>query len=454
MFIFCKASLKYQWLSDGIHKFTSDEGIVIDGTRKQRDKQYQEALDAKYRYVILNYELLLHDLDQMMALAEAKDVKLAICDEAHKIVNPKGKMNNALAKLIQPKKTYPGIAYVFYLTATPLSSKLEQMYGIFSIRRPDFFGKFSAFSKRYLKYRPGGPGRAAELVGYLHMDEIRERTWKFMLRRTDREVEMELPEKVELFREVAFTPLQKKLDALARAEMDSIQAQLEEAEEKGLPKEAMEGLEGMAQAMFYVRKALADDPELLLMSKSDNIRKRFGKEIEDSPHRNKSPKWDELKDIIDESVIGGGEKMVLFTELETMTRILQAKINKLGIESVVYTGKMSSKEKHEAAMRFREHPDCKILVATDAGAEGLNLQIAPLLVNYDLPWLSDVYTQRNGRIQRGGSAFKTVRIINLMAKDGIDPSVWTAIQNKQKMFNFFVENSKEQSEALVKAMKQ
>jgi SNF2 family DNA or RNA helicase len=450
--IFCKASLKYQWLRDGIHKFTDDEGIVIDGTKKQRQKQYQEALDSKYRYVIVNYELLLHDFTELQDIVKAKNIKLGIFDEAHKVTNPKGKTNNALAKLVQPNKKgkYPGIEHIFYLTATPLSSKIEQLYGLFSIRRPDFFGKFSEFSKNYLKYSYNG--RRADLVGYKGLDEIREKTWKYMLRRTSNEIDMELPEKIDIFKDVYFTPLQKRLDLLAQEELEKITQQLSSMDRTKVTPEQLEALEGVAKSMFYVRKAICDDPQLLARSKSSNIQKKFGTIIASSTDAAKSPKWDELKDLIEEIVIDGNEKLIVFSELETMIQILKEKIEAMGIKCVIYTGKMNSKQKDEAVMAFKNDPDTTIFLATDAGAEGLNLQNAGYLVNFDLPWNPDVLTQRNGRIQRGGSAYKTVKVINLLAQQGIDKSVWEAIVNKQNLFNYFVENTAEQSQALKDAM--
>jgi SNF2 family DNA or RNA helicase len=452
--VFCKASLKYQWLRDGIQKFTDDDGIVIDGTKKQRQKLYEEAKDSKYRYVFVNYELLLHDFDLLQDIVKAKNIKLACCDESHKVVNPKGKMNNALAKLVQSnKKTkYPGIDYVFYLTATPLSSKIEQMYGLFSIKRPDYFGKFSEFSKKYLKYSYNG--RTSELVGYKNIDDIREKTWKFMLRRTDKEIDMELPEMVEIFKDVSLTPLQRQLDALAQQELEQITNQLSGIDRSKAPPEQIEALEGVAKSMFYVRKAICDDPQLLLRSQSTNIQKKFGSIIENHKDKNKSPKWDELKDLIEEMVIEGGEKLIIFSELETMLQLLRERIEKMGIEYVLYTGKMNSTQKDTSAQEFKNNPNCKIFLGSDAAAEGLNLQFCPYIINYDLPWNPDILTQRNGRIQRGGSTYKTVKVINLMANEGIDSAVWEAIQNKQNLFNYFVENTEEQSQALKEAMKE
>lgn len=70
-----------------------------------------------------------------------------------------------------------------------------------------------------------------------------------------------------------------------------------------------------------------------------------------------------------------------------------------------------------------------------------------------MPWNPDRWDQRKGRIQRGGSSYKTVKNINLMAEESIDEAIYEGLLNKQNLFNFFVENTDEQSAAITKAMK-
>ena len=452
--VFCKASLKYQWLRDGIYKFTDDEGIVIDGTKAKRKKLYKEARKPIYRYVIANYELLLNDFDELQQLVKDKQIKLVIADEAHKITNPKGKTNNKMAQLIQPDPSldYEGVPYVFYLTATPLASKIEQLYGIFSIRRPDIFGKYNVFVKNHLKYSYNG--RHQELVGYKNLDDIREKTWRFMLRRTDKEIDMELPEMNEIFVDLPFTSLQLELDRVALEKIqelaDKIQSlQKENTEEKH---QKLLNLEGALKSMFYVRRAISDHPQLLLKSKSEAIKRAFAPYIEKSKEANVSPKFNELMDIIDDVVLNEKQKLIIFSEFETMVSLIHEELKKKGIPSVMYSGKMDAQKKDEAVRLFRDTKDCNIFIATDAAAEGINLQIAKYMVNYDLPWNPDIFEQRKGRIQRGGSNHQSVTVFNLRCEEGIDMAVWEAINKKQNLFNFFVENTKQQSEAIIRAM--
>jgi SNF2 family DNA or RNA helicase len=458
--VFCKASLKYQWLRDGIHKFTSDEGIVIDGDKAKRRKQYAEATNSKYRYTIVNYELLLHDYAELEKLVKDKKIKLIIADEAHKITNHTGKKNNALKKLVQPriapkmaqsKVLYPGVPYIFYLTATPMSAKVQQLFGIFSIRRPDYLGTYAAFAKDHLKLAFNG--RVQEIVGYNNLDQLLQKTFPYMLRRTDEEIDMELPDMVEVNTSVAMTPMQYKLDEMAKEHQKEISQKLSGLRRSQASKETIEQIEGSLKAMMYVRKAIADGPELLTLSQSSMIQEKFGNEVRLSKDGMKSPKLAELLDLIDEMVVEGGEKLIIFSEFESMVRILEREVKKLNIGCVTYTGKLNSAQKDVQARKFKDDPDCKIFIATDAAAEGLNLQFCPYMINYDLPWNPDVWDQRKGRIRRGGSTYEKVKVINLMADDSIDQAIYEGLLNKLNLFNYFVENTEERSKALKEAMK-
>jgi SNF2 family DNA or RNA helicase len=454
--VFCKASLKYQWLRDGIHKFTHDDGIVIDGDKAKRRKQYADAMNPKYRYIIVNYELLQHDYPELEKLVRDKKIKLIIADEAHKITNHTGKRNNALKKLVQPrivqsKILYPGVPHIFYLTATPMSAKVEQLFGIFSIRRPDHLGSYTEFAKDHLKIVFNGKNQ--EIVGYRNLDLLLQKTFPYMLRRTDEEIDMELPDMVEVNTAVAMTPIQYKLDEMAKEHQKEISQRLSSLRRSQASKETMEQLEGSMKAMMYVRKAIADSPELLTMSQSSMIQEKFGNEVRLSKDGMKSPKLAELLDLIDEMVVEGGEKLIIFSEFESMVRILEREVKKLGIGYVTYTGKLNSAQKDVQARKFKDDPDCKIFIATDAAAEGLNLQFCPYMINYDLPWNPDVWDQRKGRIRRGGSTYEKVKVINLMADDSIDQAIYEGLLNKLNLFNYFVENTEERSRALKEAMK-
>ena len=99
------------------------------------------------------------------------------------------------------------------------------------------------------------------------------------------------------------------------------------------------------------------------------------------------------------------QKFVLFTEHRDTLRYLQDRIRTLlGRETAVVMihGGMGREERLKAQEAFRHDPEVSVLLATDAAGEGINLQRAHLMANYDLPWNPNRLEQRFGRIHRIG----------------------------------------------------
>ena len=98
-------------------------------------------------------------------------------------------------------------------------------------------------------------------------------------------------------------------------------------------------------------------------------------------------------------------KLVVFTEhKDTLTYLVERIGGLLGRPEAVVTihGGVGREERKKAEERFKNDPDVDVLVATDAAGEGINLQRAHLMVNYDLPWNPNRLEQRFGRIHRIG----------------------------------------------------
>ncbi len=79
-----------------------------------------------------------------------------------------------------------------------------------------------------------------------------------------------------------------------------------------------------------------------------------------------------------------------------------------------------------------------VLLCTDAASEGLNLQTAGAIINYDLPWNPSRVEQRIGRIDRIGQRYPTIQIINLFLKDSVDERVYKVLRSRCRMFEQFV----------------
>ena len=177
----------------------------------------------------------------------------------------------------------------------------------------------------------------------------------------------------------------------------------------------------------------------------------------DVRHRGGDAKWRELASLLSEvftasgiagkigeptTPYGSGEiprpvpsptqKLVLFTEHRDTLRYLQDRITTLlgRAESVVVIhGGMAREDRHQAQEAFRHDPAVQVLLATDAAGEGINLQRAHLMVNYDLPWNPNRLEQRFGRIHRIGQT-EVCHLWNLVADQTREGDVYQRLLTK------------------------
>lgn len=135
-------------------------------------------------------------------------------------------------------------------------------------------------------------------------------------------------------------------------------------------------------------------------------------------------KWDELSRLLQDNsdmldAPGHRRKLIIFTEHRDTLNYLQRRlIGVLGNPDAVVTihGGMGREERKKAQESFTQNKDVQILVATDAAGEGVNLQRAHLMVNYDLPWNPNRIEQRFGRIHRIGQT-EVCHLWNLVASE-------------------------------------
>ncbi|WOC63398.1 helicase-related protein (plasmid) [Paenarthrobacter sp. AT5] len=148
-------------------------------------------------------------------------------------------------------------------------------------------------------------------------------------------------------------------------------------------------------------------------------------------------KWVELRTILDEQLLaqdGSSDirKIIIFTEHRDTLDYLHGKISaQLGRADSVITihGGTRREDRKAAREQFTNDPDTVVLLATDAAGEGLNLQRAHLMVNYDLPWNPNRIEQRFGRIHRIGQR-EVCHLWNMVAKDTREGEVFARLLSK------------------------
>ena len=148
-------------------------------------------------------------------------------------------------------------------------------------------------------------------------------------------------------------------------------------------------------------------------------------------------KWDELSKLLQDNECmftadGQREKLIIFTEHRDTLRYLTDKIRTLfGSDEAVVTihGGMLRDERRKVEERFKQDKDVRILIATDAAGEGINLQRAHLMINYDLPWNPNRLEQRFGRIHRIGQT-EVCHLWNLVSQETREGMVFQCLFNK------------------------
>lgn len=192
-------------------------------------------------------------------------------------------------------------------------------------------------------------------------------------------------------------------------------------EYEDLPEEERERID---QRIY--RQVLTDDPAKV-EEERDEVERLF--RLADSLKNHNEAKFVELLTVLDSSDVirADEEKLLIFTEhrdtLDSLTKRLEAK----GYPVATVHGGMDVDARKQAQRQFRNR--AKIMVATDAAGEGINLQFCRYLINWDIPWNPNRLEQRMGRIHRYGQT-DDVWVYNLVAQNTREGSVLQKVLSK------------------------
>ena len=377
------ASLKTEWLEQ-ISKFSDRKALIIQGMRQKRRQLYRQPAF----FYLANYEQILHDKE---FINEELKPDLIILDEAQRIKNWQTKTATAIKQLQSP--------YAFVLTGTPLENRIDEIYSIAQFLDPILFGPLFRFNREF--HELDEKGRA---VGYRNLDRLHERLRPVMLRRRKEEVEGELPPRSINNYFVPMTDAQ--LDQYR--EQETTVARLASLAKKRPLKKAER--DRLMRALGCMRMA-CDTPYIL--DQSQRI----------------SPKLDELEKLLDDLLGEPQRKIIVFSEWERMLALLAERLEKSGIGHAWHTGRITQKRRRQEIERFRNSPDCRLFLATDSAATGLNLQVARTVINLDLPWNPAKLEQRIARAWRKHQKHP-VTVINFISENTLEHRMLSVLKHK------------------------
>jgi superfamily II DNA/RNA helicase len=167
------------------------------------------------------------------------------------------------------------------------------------------------------------------------------------------------------------------------------------------------------------------------------ILERLEEQAKQVVHSGQDRKWDELSKLLQNTPEmldseGRQRKIIIFSEHRDTLNYLQVKISgMLGNDAAVVTihGGIKRELRRTTQALFRSDPTVRVLIATDAAGEGVNLQNANLMVNYDLPWNPNRLEQRFGRIHRIGQT-EVCHLWNMLASETREGDVFQRLFEK------------------------
>ena len=423
-----------------------------------------------------DYPRLIVRLDQLARNEELQEKlcapgwDLAVFDEAHKLAaHYFGAKLEKTGRFRFAEKLGAHVRHLLLMTATPHSGKEEDFQLFLSLLDSDrFYGKFrdgvhkvdpSDLMRRMVKEElvkfdgtPLFPERRAYTVNY-ELSPIESALYEAVTEYV--KTEMGKADQLKGSRKgsigFALTALQRRLASSPEAIFQSLKRRRERLENRlrdeklgikgkqalaetlaGVPEddddltaEEQEGLEETLIDQATAAKSVVElEAEIVILRGLEEQAKVIVASGQDR-------KWDELSQILQNNpemrdAAGRQRKLIIFSEHRDTLNYLHAKIaGVLGNPDAIITihGGTHRDERRRLQAQFRSDPEVRVLVATDAAGEGVNLQNANLMVNYDLPWNPNRLEQRFGRIHRIGQR-EVCHLWNLVAKETREGDVY------------------------------
>lgn len=381
--VVCPATLKSQWRSE-IRRFSALDCQLVLGSAAERAGQYGNDCF----FTICNYEQVLRDI---LAIERAP-WDLIILDEGQRIKNWEAQTSRVIKGLRS--------RFALVLSGTPLENRLDELFSVVEFIDDRRLGPAFRFFNRHRVVDEKG-----KALGYKNLDELRARLAPVLLRRTRAAVMRELPPRSTEIVRIAPTAEQMELHRANLRIVSSI-----------------------------VRKPYISEMDLLRLRKALLMCRMSADStyLVDKQKPGYSSKLVALDDLLGALLAEESHKIVLFSEWTTMLGLIEPLIARYGAAYVRLDGSVPQKQRQPLVERFQRDPACRLFVTTNAGATGLNLQVADTVVNVDLPWNPAVLEQRIARAHRMGQK-NPVQVYVLVTESTIEESLLGTLSAKHEL---------------------
>lgn len=393
-------SLKFNWCQE-ILKFTNSKYFVLD-SNKSREKKVNQFSIEEAKYIICNYEYFnasKFDFNNRIKKYGLTKFDLLICDESHRIKNPKANTTKNMHKHIKPI-----INNVLLLTGTPISSKLEDLYSQLNFISPEEFPSKNKFFIEYcgLVYDPNSYSNWAVASGP-KLEEIHNKLDGMQYRIKKRDVIKDLP----------------------KVSINKVYLEMTDAEEK-----TYQDIESGFRNIDWSKETSISD------------KKEHGKELSALTILTKLRQYtsilklEKAKELISE-LNDNNEKVVIFDVYKNPLQILTEEFKN---NSALYTGDVQAFERQQLVNKFQEKDsDLQNLFLTLAsGNYGITLTEASNMLIISQDWIPGTTDQAIGRIDRIGQV-NSCNVYIFLYKDTVDIDVDTLLTEKKKTISKVVD---------------
>jgi len=490
LLIICPASLRRQWAAELQEKFNLPSLILDARTWNLLQKQGIYNPLNEQKVIILSYHYAARLEDQLRAIPW----NLVVMDEAHKLRNahrPSNKMGQALRRALDGRQK-------LLLTATPLQNSLMELYGLSTLLDEHLFGDEKSFRKQYIAGDSDVSELRDRLAGFVkrtlrqnvleYISYTERKTITVPFTPTDQEQRLydavssfllndesyALPKRQRhltglILRKLlasssyavinTFETIRHRLKKMREGKQDTgddILAQIIDIEELEADyleennEEQTDTLEERPINLHFLDREIEEVSSFIDMAgaiKTDTKAKALINALKIG--------FDQMQQV------GAARKVVVFTESRRTQDYLYEYLSSHGYAGklVSFSGTNTGKDATEIYHKWREEhagsdrvtgspavdrrsalidhfkSQAEVFIATEAGAEGINLQFCSLIINYDLPWNPQRIEQRIGRCHRYGQKFDVVVINFINERNQADQRVLELLTDKFKLFN-------------------
>ncbi len=322
---------------------------------------------------------------------------IVIVDEAHHLRN-----RTTLAyKLVDKIKR----KFIFLLSATPVQNNLIELYNLITLLKPGQFKTERLFKEEYLT--------KGNLRKPANKEKLRELLRDVMIRNTRSAIDLKLPKRFATTMRLEPSESEREIHTL-----------LKDYLRKSDHKKPMLNLllREMGSSPYAVR-------ESLLKLKGGKVTERIVGLINILEGVEKG---NALIDILKKNPL---EKKIIFTQYLKSIDFITDLLREHNIPYVTFRGDMNTRDKNRSIARFRN--EVPVLVSTESGGEGRNIQFCNTIVNFDLPWNPMRIEQRIGRLHRIGQT-RDVFIFNLSIKETVEDYILDILDSKINMFEMVI----------------